>query len=311
VTFAGKVNLHELACGASGINPWFGTPRNPLDPRIVPGGSSSGSAVAVACGEADVAFGSDTAGSVRIPSACCGTAGLKTTHGRISLSGVFPLAPSLDTVGPMATTVAGLVTGMALLEPGFVAATAAAPAIGRLRGLAGVDPVVDAAIDDALARTELEIVDVFLPGWDEAATQAVTLLLYEAGRNNEQLLTGGAEGVSADLCAILTMGRGLSGTALTAARTYRRQWCAELSEAFRRTPVIAAPVLTGLPPSLDEADRMVGMLCTAPVNLAGIPALAQPVPTRQRLPASVQLIAGAGEEGLLLATGLLVEQAVS
>src|SRR5580658_6019632 len=92
----GKVNLHELAFGATGKNPWFGTPTNPLDPRLVPGGSSSGSAVAVANGDADVAYGSDTGGSVRIPSACCGTAGLKTTWGRVSLDGVFPLAPSLD-----------------------------------------------------------------------------------------------------------------------------------------------------------------------------------------------------------------------
>src|SRR5690349_3518190 len=107
----GKANLHELAMLPIGTNPWFGTPVNPLDPDLVPGGSSSGSAVAVATDEADVAIGSDTGGSVRVPSACCGTVGLKTTHGRISLEGVWPLAPSLDTVGPMALSVAGLVTG--------------------------------------------------------------------------------------------------------------------------------------------------------------------------------------------------------
>ena len=115
----GRTNLHELALGVTGVNPWFGTPVNPLDPALVPGGSSSGSAVAVATGEADVAYGSDTGGSVRIPSACCGTAGLKTTWGRIPLDGVWPLSPSFDTVGPMARDVAGLVAGMQLLEPGF------------------------------------------------------------------------------------------------------------------------------------------------------------------------------------------------
>ncbi|HEY6429125.1 MAG TPA: amidase, partial [Acidimicrobiales bacterium] len=93
----GRTNLHELALGVTGVNPWFGTPVNPLDPLLVPGGSSSGSAVAVATGEADVAYGSDTGGSVRIPSACCGIAGLKTTWGRIPLAGVWPLAPSFDT----------------------------------------------------------------------------------------------------------------------------------------------------------------------------------------------------------------------
>jgi len=111
----GKANLHELAYGGAGINEWFGTPVNPLDPALLPGGSSSGSAVAVADGEAEVAYGSDTGGSVRIPSAFCGITGLKTTHGRISLDGVWPLAPSLDTVGPMARDVAGVITGMTLL----------------------------------------------------------------------------------------------------------------------------------------------------------------------------------------------------
>jgi amidase len=114
----GKTNLHELAYGVTGINPWFGTPTNPLDAGLVPGGSSSGSAVAVAVGDAAVALGSDTGGSVRIPAACCGVAGLKTTWGRVPLTGVWPLAPSLDTIGPMARDVAGLELGMALLEPG-------------------------------------------------------------------------------------------------------------------------------------------------------------------------------------------------
>ena len=115
----GKTNLVELAFGADGVNPWFGTPVNPLDPARIPGGSSSGSAVAVADDDADVAFGSDTGGSVRIPAACCGVTGLKTTNGRVSLEGVAPLSPTLDTVGPMARTVDGLVLGMQLLEPGF------------------------------------------------------------------------------------------------------------------------------------------------------------------------------------------------
>src|SRR3954452_18647675 len=92
----GKTNLHELAMLPIGTNPWFGTPVNPLDPDLIPGGSSSGSAVAVANHCADIAIGADTGGSIRVPSACCGTVGLKTTHGRISLDGVWPLAPSLD-----------------------------------------------------------------------------------------------------------------------------------------------------------------------------------------------------------------------
>src|SRR5947208_963074 len=118
----GKANLHELAMLPIGSNPWFGTPVNPLDPHLIPGGSSSGSAVAVATDDADVAIGSDTGGSVRVPSACCGTAGLKTTYGRVSLEGVWPLAPSLDTIGPMARDIRRPVLGLHLLAPGLTVA---------------------------------------------------------------------------------------------------------------------------------------------------------------------------------------------
>src|SRR5487761_1272569 len=132
----GKTNLTELCWSADGVNDWSGTPQNPVDSRLVPGGSSSGSAVAVATGEADVGYGTDTGGSVRIPAACCGIAGLKTTWGRIPAAGVYPLAPSLDTVGPLGADVAAVELGMRLLEPGFAAAGYDGPmTIGRLRPL--------------------------------------------------------------------------------------------------------------------------------------------------------------------------------
>ena len=115
----------------------------------MPGGSSSGSAVAVATGEATVAYGTDTGGSIRIPAACCGISGLKTTWGRIPLAGLRPLAPSLDTVGPMAANVAGLVLGMQLLEPGFAVAPASGPPrVGRVRVPAAPE------IDDAVIQPE-------------------------------------------------------------------------------------------------------------------------------------------------------------
>src|ERR1700680_1847979 len=175
---AGTTNLHELAFGISGGKAPFGTPVNPVDPGRVPGGSSSGSAVAVGSGEADVAYGSDTGGSIRIPAACCGVAGLKTTWGRVPLAGVWPLAPSLDTVGPMARDVAGLVAGMALLEPG-VAGAARAPRV--VWGLAlDAGPAVGAAVDSALASAGWQIVPVTLEGLDSAMTAALTVLDAEA-----------------------------------------------------------------------------------------------------------------------------------
>jgi amidase len=122
VRIVGKTNLSEFCVAPSGLNDYFGTPKNPFNKqrRLIPGGSSSGSAVAVANGSADVAFGTDTAGSIRVPAACCGVVGLKTTFGLISNRGVVPIEPThLDTVGPMGKDVAHVVQGMDLLQNGF------------------------------------------------------------------------------------------------------------------------------------------------------------------------------------------------
>lgn len=104
----GRTGLHEFAFGFTSENPWFGSVRNPWDPATSAGGSSGGSGSAVAAGIVPIAVGTDTGGSVRVPAAMCGVLGLKVTHGRIPLSGVFPLVPSLDTVGPIARTVGDL-----------------------------------------------------------------------------------------------------------------------------------------------------------------------------------------------------------
>jgi Asp-tRNAAsn/Glu-tRNAGln amidotransferase A subunit and related amidases len=108
------------------MNEYFGTAVNPLKRNLIPGGSSSGNAVALASGEADVAFGTDTAGSCRVPAACCGVVGLKTTYGLIPIEGVYPVEPEhLDTVGPMGKDIAHTVQGMELLQDGFAAKYAA------------------------------------------------------------------------------------------------------------------------------------------------------------------------------------------
>ncbi len=104
----GRTGLHEFAFGFTSENHWFGPVRNPWDTATSPGGSSGGSAAAVAAGIVPISIGTDTGGSVRVPAALCGAFGLKVTHGRVPLSGVYPLVPSFDTVGPLATSVADL-----------------------------------------------------------------------------------------------------------------------------------------------------------------------------------------------------------
>jgi amidase len=314
----GKTNLHELALGVTGINPWFGTPVNPLDASLAPGGSSSGSAVAVATGEARVAYGTDTGGSIRIPAACCGVCGLKTTWGRIPVAGVRPLARSLDTVGPMAADVAGLIAGMQLLEPGFAVAAEARPLrVGRLRVPAV--PEVDDAVTAALRATSWEVSDVDPGEWLEATRWTGTLLVAEAYQSCRDVFDRYSERLSADVTRRLDAGRQVTPDALTAASAARARWRAELTELFERYDLLACPVLSILPPPLDRADELLEARYTLPVNFAGVPALALPVSARAPgagrhprlvLPASLQLVSEWGSEERLLAAGATAEVAI-
>jgi amidase len=303
----GKANLHELAFGGTGVNPWFGTPVNPLDPALLPGGSSSGSAVAVASGEADIGIGTDTAGSVRTPSACCATVGLKTTHGRIPLDGVWPLSPSMDTVGPMAIDIAGVVRGMALLEPGFEPAPSPPSRIGRVR-LTGTDPAVDAALDRLLAHAEVDVVEVRLPGWDDADRAARTVLFAEAWTSDGHLHQTSPHRIGADVRQRLEEGEAIPRRRYTAALATRSSWRSALAAAFRGAPVLALPTLRVLAPRLDGPPPDT-RYANAAVNLAGHPALALPAPTGGHVPAGLQLVGPDGSEAVLVALGAVLEAA--
>jgi amidase len=312
VPIVGKVNLHELAFGASGVNDYFGTPVNPLDPGRVPGGSSSGSAVAVASDEADIAYGSDTGGSIRIPAAFCGITGLKTTHGRVSLAGVWPLAPSLDTVGPMARDVAGVAAGMTLLEPGFTLDAASAIRVGRLRPAGcDVDPVIDSAIDSALVRSGLEVTEIDLPGWLAAREAAGVIIDAEAAESNRALLDDPARRdlLGADVRARLVEGAATTPAQLAQARAVQSSWRNAMTQALAEVEVLFLPTVPFYAPLLEDAARKPYTIFTNPVNLAGNPALALPVPSQDRLPASLQLIGPANSEAMLLATAAIIEAA--
>jgi amidase len=339
VQIVGKTNLSEFAVAPSGINDFFGTPRSPLSKRskIIPGGSSSGSAVAVASGMADVAFGTDTAGSVRVPAACCGIVGLKTTFGLVSLQGVFPVEPKhLDTVGPMAKDVAHVVEGMDLLQDGFAARYRAAMAakplaknirIGRLY-LGGTDRRIDKAIDDALARAGFQVVPLdqaFKAKWDQAKKDGDTVAAAGAwisdGKFFEKLI-----GVSARTKAIIALGEFDYSTSYRNALRRQAPWQQALRQTFKKVDFIALPTLQKLPPRIPLVDRsalveaqialfeaeMLGLQNTVAVNYAGNPALAIPVPLEDRtIPAtSLQLVGPRSSEAGLLNAGRLIEASV-
>lgn len=309
IRIVGKANLHELAFGTSGVNDAFGTPVNPLDARLVPGGSSSGSAVAVGADEADIAFGSDTGGSVRVPSACCGTAGLKTTHGRVSLEGVWPLATSLDTIGPMARDVSGLIMGMELLEPGFAVADSTPSVVGRFHHPAGVHPEIDAAVDRALAGAGCKVEETDLPGWTGAFGAGGSILLSEASTTLRHLLDR-RHRLGEDVASRIEVGAGVPPESASEAEAVRARWRSELDAAFTKVDLVALPTMPVFPPTPEEVDDVRLTLLTLPVNLAGLPALVLRVPAG-RLPASIQLVGPAGSEERLLAFGAVLEQAIA
>lgn len=306
---AGKTNLHELCFGTNGGNPWFGNPVNPVAPDRLVGGSSSGSAVAVATGQVDVGYGTDTGGSVRLPAACCGLAGLKTTFGRISTAGVWPLSPSLDTVGPLARDVGGVVQAMGLLEPGFsVSGMTAATVVGRIRR-PGVDPVLEEAVDQALAASEVEVVEVDLSGWDAAAAAFFVVLLSQAWTADRHLYERAPERISDEIRTRLELGRNVDPAQVPSAVKAQAAWREEVAAAFDRVQVMAMPTLPGEPPPLDAGAVVNSQV--SPWNVSGNPALALPIPVRGwAVPGSIQLVGPHAGEEILCATGTAIEAAV-
>lgn len=305
----GKTGMTELGWSVSGVNHWTGTPANPRDPRRLPGGSSVGSAVAVATGEAEVTFGTDTGGSIRIPAACCGVAGLRTTHGRVPVKGVYPLAPSLDTVGPMGADLAAVERGMRLLEPAFRVPDTPVPLVaGRVAvpgGAGEADPAMETAVDRALAAAGIAATRV--PGWDAAALSALSVIVDAEGFRSNAYLMPYLRQLSPHVRRNLERGARLTpADRVTAERTRTA-----VREAFEKLladfPVLVLPTLLRQPPLLGERGFPLTAL-TAPASLAGLPALTMPVPAPDDLIASLQVI-GATEERVL-AFGRVIEAAV-
>ncbi|WP_420393703.1 amidase family protein [Acuticoccus sp.] len=328
----GKTNLTEFAYSGLGLNPHYGTCANPHDtttPRV-PGGSSSGSAVAVAAGLATTAIGTDTGGSVRVPAAFNGLVGYKSSEGRIVKDAVFPLSLTLDTVGPLARTVEDCVHLDAALRGSAPAVRRANP--GGLRVivcetlfLEDCEDAVADAFEAAVVRLERAGVTVerrLVPEVGEAArimAEHGTVAAAEAYALHRERIEGAdVEEMDGRVVARILRGRQMSAldlvTILHARATLAERLAAILDEAFLVGPTVphVAPEIAPLDadPELFATVNLKTLRNTMTGNFLNMPGVAMPMAGEGPLPVSFLLSATAGDDDRLLAAALAVERIV-
>ena len=313
----GKTNTHELGGGATTINPFFGTTRNPVDRTRIAGGSSGGSAAAVAAHLCLAATGSDTGGSVRIPAAFCGCVGFKPTFGRISTRGLIAASPTFDHVGFLTRTVedAQIVfsaSGSGSPSGGVAPSGSAAPSsvrVGVARGyfFEGLEPAVADAVAvaiEGMKRRGATISDVSLPVSEKTMAQVFDpVFLFELwGRFGADWRThpGSFSKQFADVFAIERPKVSEYEAGLAALKDFQ----AAIDKAFDTVDVIVTPTVTmTAPPIAGPIDGMRILRNSWPFNAAGTPAISIPVPEERRrtpLPVGLQFVARRGEDDKLL-----------
>lgn len=328
----GKTNLHEFAYGVTNINPHYGPVRNPWDLRRIPGGSSGGSAAAVAAGLCAGAIGTDTGGSIRIPASLCGVAGIKPTYGLVPTGGIVPLSWSLDHAGPFARSVRdlalllGVMAGrdyLSAVEGGRPDLAGVRVGVPRTFFWERVDPEVlqltERAVD-GMRQLGAHVVEVELPYAAHAGSAAAVVMSVEATAFHERHLRTHVGDYGADLQVRLLRGFFLQGTDyLTAmrARSFLRQ---VFTSAFERCDVLAAPATQVAAAAIDEdPDSSAGTSLamsvqltrfTNPFNVTGLPALSLPCGfTARGLPVGLQLVGRPYDEGHVLRVGAAYEAA--
>jgi amidase len=311
----GKTNLHELAFGVTGINDWTGTPVNPQAPDRVPGGSSSGSASAVAAGLADIAIGTDTGGSVRVPAACCGVAGLKPTYGRVSRVGAHPLASSLDCVGPFARSMDDLIAAMQVICPGFTAQ--GLPGEGVRVGFLDVacDPHLQASLVAAADRAGWHRSHLHLSEFETAFAAGLTVINFENWAAFGHLTGKGL--IGADVETRLLAASRTTREELAQAEAVRTAFTHQVDAALEDFAVLLLPTLPTLPPTLSEAragsKAVAGMTpLVRPFNLSGHPALTVPVELDcGGLKVGLQIVGRKGQDEQVCAFGAQLQQSMA
>ena len=311
----GKTNLHEFAYGTTSENPHFGVVPNPVAPGRVAGGSSGGNAAALALGAADLALGTDSGGSIRIPAACCGIVGFKPTYGLVSLDGCFPLAPSFDHAGPMARDVATCEEALGALVSSFE--PRALESLEEFEvGVAWVgdaDPLVRARVEAAAAhfshRREIEL------SRPEGVGQ---LFMREVAGVHQELFAENSDLYGEDLRIKIERCLGVTDAEAETAARCRAEYRETVESALASIDLIVTPTLPCVAPRVgaggtgDVDVRETLISCTFPFNALGWPALALPCgPAEDELPASVQIVGRPGTDALVLAAGRMLEAALA
>jgi aspartyl-tRNA(Asn)/glutamyl-tRNA(Gln) amidotransferase subunit A len=309
--FVGKTNLHEFAFGTTNEDSAFGLARNPRDPSRSPGGSSGGSAASVAAGMALATIGTDTGGSIRIPSAACGIVGLKPSLGEVSIDGVVPLSRTLDHVGPLAQTV----TDASLLYHALMGDTHAKPpapmpthglrlAVPRKYFCDLLDDDVRARFDEALERLQtagVKIDEIEIRHAAEIATIYLHIVMADAAAYHAATLATMPEKYTPNVRLRLEMGRYVLGEDYVRAMNGRERLTREVDAAMAQHDALILPSLPIPAPPLGAATVQVGktaepvrnlmLRLTQPFNITGHPAIAMPSgQSKDGLPCSVQLV---------------------
>lgn len=321
----GKTNLHEFAFGTTTDETAFGAVRNPFDTSRSAGGSSSGAAVALVEGMCYGSIGTDTGGSIRIPSAACGTVGLKPTYGEVSCDGVVPLSRTCDHVGPMTRTVADarLMLEALLGTPIPTVADAGPATFGVPRGylLQRVDAGVRAAFSAACERLKADghtIREVEVPRAEMTPDVYLHIVLPEASQYHAPLLAKYADAYSPGVRLRLEMGRYVLAEDYVRARELQEILQASVDRALHGCDALLLPALSIPAPPLGattvdidgtpEPVRGAMLRLTQLFNLTGHPAIAIPAGrTHAGLPVGIQLVGRLGETPALLVLAERVE----
>jgi aspartyl-tRNA(Asn)/glutamyl-tRNA(Gln) amidotransferase subunit A len=325
----GVLNMAEFAMGPTGHNWHYGHCRSPWDPERITGGSSSGSGAAVAARAAFAALGSDTGGSVRLPAAFCGIAGVRPTHGRVSVENILPLCPSLDTVGPLTRTVEDAALMLEVIAPRFVCdleKPIAGLRIGRPRNVfyEGCDAEIAAAMEkslDVFRRLGASVVDVELPDFAKLSALAGVLHAAEANPFHDEWFRTRPHDYSAQVRERLERGRPTHALDYVKALQARAAAITAFCETvFSRVDLVHGPVVSFQTPTITETDistgetaaQMLGRFVrlTRPISYLGLPVVvANAGFTRAGMPIGMQLIAPPLDEATALRAGHAFQRA--